>query len=280
MIGWINAALARASDTLAGVGAPRVEVIAERPALIVDVYWADLGPGPKWTALAAAPGYVGAVLKATEGNAYQHDEWFVRNWPRLRAAGGDRYGVDWFRGAYHYLRFGHTANVVESGRRQADYYLRTIERAGGWSHGDMVPVVDVELGREGGQNHRASAAQVVETAGSFVSRVKEITGREVMLYGRGAMRDLGITDQMGCRWLWNPSYTRAMPRKTIERVGWSLEDVALWQYTDGTVSKAITKGGVTLPRIVPGFGAVDCSVFLLGGSDGFRRRLVQTPAAR
>ena len=82
-------------------------------------------------------------------------------------------------------------------------------------------------------------------------------GRQVMLYGRGAMRDLGINDRMGCSRVWNPAYTATMVRHGLE--AWDLEDIVLWQYC-GDGSAAIA----SLPHSVPGFGACDISVFVKG----------------
>lgn len=239
------------------------------PHLIVDLYWQDCGPRPKWEVLLKDVRYKGAIIKATEGARYGHADWFVKNWPLLKTLAGDRYGKSWFRGAYHYLRFS------TDGAKQADYYLKVIEQAGGWDSGDFLPVVDVELGQPTSTNHSATASKIVKCTEGFVNRVKEVTGREVILYGRGAMRDKGITSHMGCRWLWNPSYTKTMDRSAIERVGWRLSEVALWQYTDGEVNAVKqTTAGAELPHKIPGFGNVDCSVFLLGGLDSLKRALV------
>jgi hypothetical protein len=71
------------------------------------------------------------------------------------------------------------------------------------------------------------------------------------------MRDLGITDRMGCDLVWNPAYTDTMVRSGLD--AWELEDVVLWQYCgDGTAFIA------SLPHSIPGFGACDISVFVKG----------------
>src|SRR6187402_511332 len=99
--------------------------------LFVDVYPYDVEGTPDWAALiAAGPPWHGAIVKVSEGiggiTARQTTlgRWFRRQWPEIRAAAGARYGVDFFRGGYHYLLVGVDAAA------QADHYLQRIERAG------------------------------------------------------------------------------------------------------------------------------------------------------
>jgi len=233
--------------------------VALDPVLLVDLYRGDLGPSPPWPKVAAAPGYVGAILKATEGESYPQASWFVSNWPRVRAAGGARVGTSWFRGAYHFLIF------ARDGTRQADYFLDTVDAAGGWADGDLHPIVDVELGGDGHPNRQATKAQVIDVVSAWTARVKARTGRSVLLYGRNAMQELGIRKRMGASHLWNPSYTETM--RSTAGIGWPANRVPLWQYTDGVTNKT------AYPTAVPGFGAVDASVFLAGHIDDLSDRL-------
>jgi len=228
--------------------------MAERN-LLVDVFSGDVGGRPNWPAVVAAPDFVGGIIKATEGTSF-NPAWFATNWRAVKEAGGDRYGLNWFRGAYHFLKFN------KDGATQADFYLAAIEEAGGFDVGDIIPIVDVELGNDGttGQrnsNQDASAQQIVDCTTRWAERVKASTGLEVMLYGNGAMRDRAIQDRMGCDWLWVPRYTETLPRNIYERAGWTLDRVAMWQYCgDGT---AALPG---FPREIRGFGKVDISVLL------------------
>ena len=230
--------------------------------LIIDVYSLDLGGKPKWEALAAAPNFVGAILKATEGLAFD-TSWLNKNWRRVKDVAADRYGTTWFRGAYHFLKFN------KDGRDQADFYLKAIDEAGGFDVGDIIPIVDVELGNDGitpdekgrlhprNSNWDASAQQIIDCTSAWADRVTTRTGMEVMLYGNGAMRDKGIKDRMNCDWLWIPRYTATLPKIMYERAGWSLDRVAMWQYKGG--SDGVLAG---YPNEVPGFGRVDTSVIL------------------
>jgi len=239
-----------------------------QPYLFVDLYPLDLGPKPPWSVLAKTEHYLGAIIKAMEGTGYRDRGWFQANWPLLQDAGGDRYGETWFRGAYHFLRF------ASSGADQADAYLQAVEDAGGWEDGDILPIVDVELGGEKNPNRKASAQQIIDCTTEWAERVKDETGRRVMLYGRGAMRDKEITDHMGCDAVWNPAYTSTMVRNGLQ--SWDLMDIVLWQYC-GDGNAAFPK----LPHNVPGFGhgKVDISVYIQGADkpdlDSLRQRLLE-----
>lgn len=238
------------------------------PILIPDVYEGDHDGKPDWDALAADRRFFGAIIKATEGTDYPPSQsWFRANWPAVRAAGGDRYGRRWFRGCYHYLQF--DGDPVE----QARYYLAAVEAAGGWDAGDLIPIVDVERGRPGADNRDATAAEVIACTSTWVSTVKGALGCKVMLYGKGAMRDLGITHRMGCDYLWAPEYGPSL-RGTAE-LGWSNELIALWQYTDGDTN------ATAWPASAPGLGTTDLSVCRGDQLEKFRATvLIDLSAAR
>lgn len=232
----------------------------KQPFLFVDVYEFDVAGKPAWNVLVNTPGYYGAIIKATEGTYYDGGAWFKKNWPAVRDAGGDRYGRTWFRGAYHFLKF----NI--DGAKQADYYLNAINSAGGWDAGDIIPVIDVELGNDGSKdpskrnsNQDATAQQIIDCTTACAERIRSVTGRRIMLYGRGAMRDKGISDRMGCDIVWNPCYTPTIVMHGLE--AWTLDDVALWQYCGDGVAQFDK-----LPHSVPNFGAVDISVYIDGAN--------------
>jgi GH25 family lysozyme M1 (1,4-beta-N-acetylmuramidase) len=238
-----------------------------QPYLFVDLYSGDdgrlVGKQPAWQVLANTKGFFGAILKAWDGTKFNDGGWFRRHWPAVRDAGGDRYGVSWFRGAYLFLEFS------QSPADQADAYLAAIEAAGDWGPGDILPIIDAEQGGEGRPaangkpavpphpNRRASKQQVIDCVTACADRIRERIGRRVILYGRGIMRDLGIKDRMGCDLVWNPAYTATMVRSGLD--AWGSEDVVLWQYCgDGTAVIA------SLPHSISGFGACDISVFVKG----------------
>jgi GH25 family lysozyme M1 (1,4-beta-N-acetylmuramidase) len=241
--------------------------------LLVDVYSEDLGGTPNWPALLEAPNVVGAILRATEGTGFSRPSWFATNWAAVHDLCPERYGSTWFRGAYHFLKFN------QDGAAQADFYLKVIEDAGGFDVGDIVPIVDVELGNDGqpdengksrprNSNWDASGQQIVDCTSAFAARIREQTGQQTMLYGNGAMRDKSITDRMGCDWLWVPRYTALLPRDIYERAGWTLDSVAMWQYCgDGTGFLA------DYPTSFAGFGKVDISVVLFDTLEDFRTKV-------
>lgn len=224
------------------------------PLLIVDLYWQDQKK-PAWPALLANPqiSVVGAIIKATQGVSYYTDaiEWFKKQWALLAE-------LDLRRGAYHYLNFN------QSGVAQAEYHAKTVGLDSWKRPRTILPIVDVERGKEGGANYKASAAQIVDVTSDYIARMRSLTGLDSILYGRGAMRDLGITSKMGAKWLWNPSYTAVMKASTITRIGWSVSEVCMWQYTDGDYCTAKTTTGKPLPKTIPGFGSEDTSVYLGG----------------
>jgi GH25 family lysozyme M1 (1,4-beta-N-acetylmuramidase) len=253
------------------------QIMAERN-LLVDVFSGDVKGKPQWDAVVAAPEFVGGIIKATEGTGFGPD-WFKVNWAKLRDVAPDRYGTTWFRGAYHFMRF------EESGADQADFYLRKIDEAGGFGPGDIIPIVDVELGNDGKPdengvvkprhpNQDASAQKIIDFTTEWANRVREVTGQQVMLYGNGAMRDKGITDRMGCDWLWIPRYTPTLPAQMYTRAGWDLPSVAMWQYCgDGTAFLA------NYPKEVAGFGKVDISVVLFETLSDFCSKVCGQAAA-
>lgn len=242
-----------AGDAAAEAGADADADDPGPPYLFVDQYSLDSGFEPPWQTLLDTPGYYGAILKAWDGVRFNDKGWFAHNWPLVRDLGGERYGTSWFRGAYLFLQ------LTLSGAEQADAYLQAVEDAGGWdTSGDILPIFDVELGGTSHPNRNASAQQVVDCVTECANRLREQTGRRVMLYGRGAMRDLGITsDRMGADVVWNPSYTSTMVRNGLQ--AFELEEIVLWQYC-GDNQAAFKK----LPHSVPGFDKVDISVFVKG----------------
>jgi GH25 family lysozyme M1 (1,4-beta-N-acetylmuramidase) len=227
--------------------------------LFIDIYALDVAK-PDWSKVRADKAYAGAIIKATEGRYYTGGAWFQENWRRIREQ--HDYGNQWFRGAYHFLKFN------EPGDKQADFYQTVIERAGGWERGDLWPIVDVELGGEKNSNRQATREQVIECTTKFAERMKALTSRDVCLYGNGAMRDLDIKDKMGCKWLWCPRYTTTLPTFIYERAGWTTKELFAWQYCgDGVGFLA------GYPTTSP-LGKTDISVLTMeGGLEGMKKNL-------
>lgn len=186
--------------------------------LLVDVYEDDLNGKPNWPALVAAgPPWHGAILKATEGLHYS-PPWFAAQWQALRVAAGVRLGVDFFIGAYHYLRF----NL--GGAAQAAYFLDAVRAAGGLS--TLLPIVDVERAN----NANCTVQDVIRSTTDFAAEIKRQTGKDTIFYGGSLIADLGIADRMGCAWLWIARYAPTLPPVIYERIGWDASALAGWQY--------------------------------------------------
>ena len=268
------------TDTATDVSSdtPAAADVDTQQIFIVDLFQGDLGGNPAWDVLVNAANFYGAIIKSTEGTYYDGGDWFKKNWPAVKDISGDRYGKTWFRGAYLFLKF----NL--DGAKQADYYLANIDAAGGWDQGDIIPIIDVELGSEGknadgtidpkkrNSNYDASAQQIIDCTSACAEQLRSKTGRQIMLYGRGAMRDKEINDKMSCDIVWNPCYTSKIVMNGLQ--AWSLSDVALWQYCgDGTAALDESK----FPRSIEGFGKVDISVYIDGANkpnlDSFKTRL-------
>lgn len=250
------------NNDLPQAGTSTISNDAAPPYLFVDLYPGDLHGKPAWDKLINTPQFYGAIIKATESVQYSGTDWFIKNWAALKDIGKERYGKTWFRGAYHFLKFN------QDGAKQADYYLATIDAAGGWDQGDIIPIIDVELGNDGSKdpskrnsNQDASAQQIIDCTTACAERLRTVTGRKVMLYGRGAMRDKGINSKMGCDVVWNPAYTSNIVMHGLEV--WTLDDVALWQYCGDGVA-ALDEG--KFPRSIPNFGQTDISVYVEGAN--------------
>lgn len=219
--------------------------------LIADFYAGDGDINVQAIADAGLP-WAGVVLKATQGDYYDGGSWFQRYWPAVRRVGGDRYGVDWLRGAYHYLDF------AVSAEKQADAFLRTVDRAGGWGAGDLI-AVDVE---RGGQRAPLTKALVQGVTTRWAQIVHQATGMPIILYGGELIRSLGITDHMGCEAAWVARYSGTLPPATYEGMGWKVEDLWAWQYAGKTT-------GTHVDAFLPGYatttpaGLADISVLTM-----------------
>lgn len=195
-----------------------------------------------WAAVAGAAPF--AFAKASQGTGYV-DPMFSRNWRGMKAAG-------LIRGTYHFLD--HTGE----GRAQADHYLGVTGSVGGFEEGDL-PVLDFEDGP-------------LSAAKGWIARVKEATGRPILLYGgiyyRSAVTRAGLTGEaqkLGASYLWVPHYGPASFEWDDVPPGWDRREVLFWQYTNGVTN------GTAWPKSIPGIGPCDVSVFLGGTLEDLRR---------
>jgi GH25 family lysozyme M1 (1,4-beta-N-acetylmuramidase) len=211
--------------------------------LIVDIYSGDLNGQPDIPKLiAAGEPWDGLIMKVSEGARWDSGEWLNRCWKAAHAA-TDRLGKSWFVGGYVYVRF------MDQPLAQVDRYMGAIQRAGGWLPTDMPAIVDVERA----DNPDCSAQQIVDCVSAVAMHLKARTGKPVILYGGSLMADKGITSRMGCEKLWVARYAATLPEYVVTRIGWSEEDLLLWQY-DGD-GEGYLKGYPTTSPI----GKVDLS---------------------
>ena len=182
--------------------------------------------------VAAGPPWCGLILQASNGLAAA-GAWFNALWPACVAFAGPRYGIDWFRAAYHYLR------VDENSEQQRDVFLSAI---------------DIERGE---QPADATAAQVEDSVSSFALDILSRTGRRPMLYAGSYIRDLGIKSRMGCSLLGFPEWTGQLDQSLLHAMGWDLNTTLLWQIV-GDGSNTAPPG---YPHLTP-IGPLDISVMV------------------
>ncbi len=238
--------------------------------LICDIYPKDFQADPPFNLL---PGLnvggkevVGCVVKASQSTGWgkRNEDWFKSAWAKVREVAADRFGVDFFRGCYHYLQF------LADGAKQADYMCDQVDAAGGWGDGDLMPWVDIEEADQGSWApqrlekitdsalRRRLADSVTTCATAFINRFKQRTGLRIAVYGRGVFRDLQMTDcKFGSDAAVNPAYTATIPR--MEKYGVPLDDIILWQIggDEGPVSPGF-------PKSLGAWGTHDYSVYIDG----------------
>jgi lysozyme len=103
-----------------------------------------------------------AYIKATEGGDFTDDH-FDENWRGTQAAGLDR-------GAYHFFA------LCSPGALQAEHFLKVVPP----DATALPPAVDLELA--GNCSQRPDADMFVKELGSFLQRVEQAWGRQVVLY--------------------------------------------------------------------------------------------------
>lgn len=244
-------------------------------ALFVDVYPKDRRCDWQAFCAAGAPWH-GAIFKASQGIRYSYLEWLTHNRNQLRDAAGERFGVDVFDGMYHYLE------LHVDGAKQADAFWRTCEASGGERIGTLPVAVDVELG---GQAVRSpTRAQVEDCTRAFAARYEQLSGRQATLYGGALLREVGVSDRLGCGRSWVALYGAELhgrgesTAQFLARTGTDVEHLLLWQYTGADEPSAAPRG---YPTEAPGCGKVDISVLTLpGGLERLRATLwAERPAA-
>ena len=177
--------------------------------------------------------------------------------PRVMAAAmqTNRLGNDWWVGGYHYVHF------MEDPIVQVDFYLAALKSAGhettkkGW----LWPILDVERA----ENPDCSAQQIVDCVTTMANEIFNRTGKRPTLYGGSLLYDKQIKDHMGCARLWIARYCATLPAQVYERIGWSINDLLMWQY-DGDGQGYLANYPVTSP-----IGKTDISALVCAGGLSF-----------
>lgn len=223
--------------------------------VFVDLYAGDFNGKPNITALVAAGRpWCGLGMKISEGTYYPRDkqaDWINKYWAQIPVAAGARFGVDFFRWGYHYFR------VDEDPIEQGEKYLTTVEKAGGFKHGDMLPMIDVETSEN---PPHGPAQRVIDGVTEFAEFMLKNLGCRPLLYAGSYLRDLDITDHMGCAFLSTAAYGSTLPARLYNEIGWSIDQLESWQY-QGTESYS---GPAGYPRLCPiGSGPADLSALTI-----------------
>jgi len=227
---------------------------------IIDTYYGDGVKPSQWKIVAdAGLPWVGAILQVCNGTDVAG--WFIDSWEPLKEAGGARYGIDWFRGSYGYMRIipaQTPAQNIAYALRQADAFLSGIEAAGGFGIGDLWPAVDVE--RAG--NSGSIASMVVDATSTWSETILRRTGRRPILYAGSYFKDLGIKDHCGCQMLWFPRWEATLSEADYGAIGWTRDRLWGWQYCgDGNAKLA------NYPHTTP-IGPLDITAIVLGDAAG------------
>lgn len=180
-----------------------------------------------WQA-AAEDGVEIAICKATGAEIGSHftDSKFAQNFENILLTGA-------IRGCYHFL------HGALDGRAQGEYYLDVVHKSGGFQQGDIMPIVDCEWPKEGGQHAK------IENIKAFVDRMQE-SGLPCMIYTGGWWWNPMNGDKSfaaSCK-LWLAAYIQSQPSPPSP---WAAVD--LWQYTDRGQLKGIV-GNVDMNRLI------------------------------
>jgi len=163
-----------------------------------------------------------AYIKATEGLSLA-DPRFLLNWENAKAA-------DLKIGAYHFF------HPIDDAQRQAKYLI-DILATGGFSKGDLLPVVDLE---ETGAPHRdewplfapsAAQSKVLE----FCQTLADAYGKMPILYTRTNWVEGVLPGFVWQHFYWLAEYVTGAPG-VLSAVSypkdWPVANCKLWQYTN------------------------------------------------
>jgi MYXO-CTERM domain-containing protein len=161
-----------------------------------------------WSGVKQA-GVVFAIVRASHGTG-TIDEYFDANWKGTKANGI-------IRGVYQYFEPGQDPVA------QAKVLVDMVQASGGFEHGDLPAVIDVET--TGGQ----SASVIMANIHAWIDYVESATQRRPIIYtGSYFWDDHGLDDSLSSYPLWTAHYTsNPCPLTSSAWAKWTF-----WQYTD------------------------------------------------
>jgi lysozyme len=148
------------------------------------------------------------------------------------------------RGAYHFLR------PSPSGEEQAQFFCDTVERSGGWRHGDLTPVLDVESTNKDPTKDAwllVEPTKILSTITDFMAALQQrkpgirpiiYTGRSwwTIFQPKSSPNSLALPPELGKYRIWISDWGRRALKDEIPSA-LLRSDGVLWQFTDSaTVS--------------------------------------------
>lgn len=247
--------------------------------LLVDLYPFDVNGEPVVNKLVAAgPPWHGVTLKATEGlyypnpknpNRAYNGQWFKTYWPIAKSAGGARYGVDWFRNAYHYAR------IDQDPVKQAAFHLQVVANAGGWGRGDMWSEIDVEQAENPvNPGHKVLEDWIIK----YANEVYRQTKRPTLLYGGSYLRDNKVRFEVigkACPVIIVAFYGATLPPHIYTDIGYSYPNTLFgWQYRSTENQPGIPAGYPNYSPLSSSIPVDITAVTIAGGIDFIRGHML------
>lgn len=145
-------------------------------------------------------GYIFAFIKITEGATF-YDKRFLQNYTASKANG-------LFAGAYHFAR-----PSKDDAMDEANYFVDTLMKQGGFQKGDLPPVLDLEA-----NDSKLSKTEIVNWTQKWMNRVKERSGVQPIIYTYRDYAKTYLDESLNYIPLW---YARYGVNKPQNICGWN-----------------------------------------------------------
>jgi lysozyme len=167
--------------------------VTECPASVVEGVDVSDTQGPVTWSSVKSSGRAFAFVKATQGT-YNTNVTFAANWANIQTAG-------LLRSPYHFF------DATIDGIAQANYFLATINNAGGLQPGDLPPMLDLQCPTSSNQTMTELNCEYTGDSGwvdtstlsqrvfDWLNTVEAATGRKPIIYSYSSwFADVGFTD--------------------------------------------------------------------------------------